>query len=345
MRRLRLILLLGIGHGINDWIAGFFIGTLILLKLDFFQTALALFVYNLLAFGGQYPAALLIERFQQPKRFLLIACLFNLSAAVLILFLPLLSIILAGIGSAFYHVAGGTVSAKEPKAFSIGLFAAPGVAGLILGGYMAYAKWPLFPWMILVVLALTIAIYFHSFDTKEEHKVIQQEEAMIGQHDIIMIILLTVISLRSVVWDVFQLIHENNYHWLLMIAFAAFAGKIAGGWLADKIGWRLYSIISLVLAAPLITFLKNELFFFCIGIGLLQSGIPATTSLLIRSMNNKTERAIGLSFGLAVILAALGFYTGIRTVLLPDYMTWLLSVVMIVLMFFIKEKALLKKKI
>lgn len=343
MRRLRLILLLGIGHGINDWIAGFFLGTLVLLKLDFLQTALALFVYNLLAFGGQYPAALLIEHFQQPKRFLLIACLFNLAAAVLFPFLPLLSIILAGIGSAFYHVAGGTVSAKKQQASSIGLFAAPGVAGLILGGYMAYAKWQLFPWMILVVLALAIAIYFHSFNKEEELAVTQPEEAVIGQHDIIMIILLTVISLRSVVWNVFQLIHENNYSWLLMIAFAAFAGKIAGGWLADKIGWRLYNIISLAAAAPLITFLKNELFFFCIGIGFLQSGIPATTSMLIRSMKNKTERAVGLSFGVAVILAALLFYSGVRIILLSDYIIWLLSFAMIVLLFFIKDKALLKK--
>ncbi|MBS1655674.1 MAG: hypothetical protein JSU05_12560, partial [Bacteroidetes bacterium] len=148
MRQLRLILLLGIGHGINDWIAGFFLGTLVLLKLDLLQTSLALFTYNLLAFGGQYPVALLLEQFQKPKRFLLIACLLNLAAAVLFPFQPLLSIVFAGVGSAFYHVAGGTVCAKKQQASSIGLFAAPGVAGLILGGYMAYTSWQLFPWMI-----------------------------------------------------------------------------------------------------------------------------------------------------------------------------------------------------
>ncbi|MBL0155326.1 MAG: hypothetical protein IPP93_18395 [Chitinophagaceae bacterium] len=50
----------------------------------------------------------------------------------------------------------------------------------------------------------------------------------------------------------------------------------------------------------------------CLGIGLLQSGIPATTSLLIRAAGGKVERGIGLSFGLAIIGGAVFIYTPYR---------------------------------
>lgn len=120
-----------------------------------------------------------------------------------------------------------------------------------------------------------------------------------------MILLLLVISLRSAVWNIFQLLHDQQYDWLLAIALAAFAGKILGGWLADRIGWKTYTWISMTASVPLIHFFRNELLLFCIGIGLLQSGIPATTALLIHSVNGSKERGIALSFGAAIILGAL----------------------------------------
>jgi FSR family fosmidomycin resistance protein-like MFS transporter len=119
-----------------------------------------------------------------------------------------------------------------------------------------------------------------------------------------MILLLMIISLRSVTWNVFQLIYENNYQWLIAIAIAAVVGKIAGGWLSDKIGWRLYALSSVIIATPLLTFFKKEIILFCLGVGLLQSSIPATTSLLIHSLKGKTSRGIALSFGVAIIIGS-----------------------------------------
>ena len=142
------------------------------------------------------------------------------------------------------------------------------------------------------------------------------------------------ISLRSVIWNVFQLLHENNYEWLIAIAVAAVIGKIAGGWLADKIGWRLYVLISITAATPLLTFFRNEQVLFCIGVGLLQSGIPATTSLLIRSMKGKTERAIGLSFGTAIIAGGIVFYIPFWNLLLSDLVICSITVAIMLIMFF-----------
>ncbi|HYM95062.1 MAG TPA: hypothetical protein VET23_13035, partial [Chitinophagaceae bacterium] len=269
------ILLLGAGHGLNDMIAGFFLGNLVQVKSDLLQISMGLFLYNLLAFGGQYPVALLIEKMLSPKKFLLLAYSMNVVAVASFAFSPRLSIVLAGIASAIYHVAGGSICARDNKAVNIGLFAAPGVAGLIAGGYFAYEKFAIDGWLLIASIIFLIMVSFCSFPGKKlsatpEEKTATGKKFHLEQHDLIMIMLLTFISLRSVIWDIFQLMHQNNYNWLLAIAGAGFVGKIAGGWLADKIGWRLYTLSSLFIATPLITFFKNELLLFCIGIGLLQ---------------------------------------------------------------------------
>ncbi|MBS1921136.1 MAG: hypothetical protein JST17_12865 [Bacteroidetes bacterium] len=338
-----MILLLGAGHGLNDMIAGYFLGALVQFKMDLLQISLGLFLYNLLAFGGQYPVALLLEKFRTPKSFLLVAYSLNIVALVLFSFLPQLSLVLAGVGSAVYHVAGGTISAKKNKASHIGLFAAPGVAGLIFGGYFAYEKLHVAFWffitaiLILSLLAL-LPISENKLYSAEKNESNAGKRVHLDQHDLIMILLLTIISMRSAIWDIFQLIHHNNFSWLIAIAAAAFAGKIAGGYLADRMGWRLYTYIALGLATPLITLFRNELILFCIGIGLLQSSIPSTTALLIRSLKGKTERAIGLSFGTAIIIGAILFYTPVRMVLLSNLFIWITGISMLLLLYIAYHK-------
>ena len=227
--------------------------------------------------------------------------------------------------------------AEKNKAVNIGLFSAPGVAGLIAGGYLAYKGADIFSIMLtaaVIFFILLSMLPIRNYPGKNDDETVTDKKISLDKHDLIMILLLTVISLRSVIWNVFQLLHENNYEWLIAIAVAAVIGKIAGGWLADKIGWRLYVLISITAATPLLTFFRNELLLFCIGVGLLQSGIPATTSLLIRSMKGKTERAIGLSFGTAIIAGGVVFYIPYWDLLLSDIVICSITVAIMLIMFF-----------
>lgn len=339
MKGKAVILLLALGHGLNDLIAGYFLGRLVHLEADLFQISLGLFLYNLIAFGGQYPVALWLEKWKQPKRFLLLAYGLNVLAVIFFLQAPQLSIVLAGVASAIYHVAGGTVCARQNKAADIGLFAAPGVMGLIAGGYWAYAGADIWLYLLVAASVFMAGVYFIPVRDADQKHLVQSAPApaiSLDRHDIIMIILLTVISLRSVIWNIFQLLHEKDYHWLIAIAAAAFIGKIAGGWIADRVGWRLYTLVSLAAATPLLNFFKDELLLFCIGIGLLQSGIPATTSLLIHTMKGRTEQAVGLSFGTAIILGALVFYSPLRPLLFSAAGGWVVAVLLLVLIAFLK---------
>lgn len=300
---------LAAGHGINDLLAGYFLGCIALQQQDALQIGLALFVYNLLAFGGQYPVALWIEKHNNSKSFLLASYTLNVFSAVIFLFMPSAAVVLAGAASAIYHVAGGSVCAADKKASGIGYFAAPGVAGLIAGGYFAWSGYHI-TWILLLTAVCFLAILFllniPDREIQEERNA-STPSLVPDRHDIIMILLLVIISLRSAVWNIFQVIHENNYTWLIAIAAAACIGKILGGRIADRIGWRLYIFISLSAATPLLTFFKNEMILFCIGIGLLQSGIPATTAMLIEAAKGKTERGIGLAFGTAIIAGGISF--------------------------------------
>ncbi len=339
MKEKAVILFLALGHGLNDLIAGYFLGRLVQLEADLFQVSLGLFLYNLIAFGGQYPVALWLEKWKQPKRFLLLAYGLNVLAVIFFQTAPQLSIVLAGVASAIYHVAGGTVCARQNKAADIGLFAAPGVMGLIAGGYWAYAGADIWLYLLVAASLFLGGVYFIPVKDADQKHLVQPAPAptiSLDRHDIIMIILLTVISLRSVIWNIFQLLHEKDYHWLIAIAAAAFIGKIAGGWIADRVGWRLYTLMSLAVATPLLNFFKDELLLFCIGIGLLQSGIPATTSLLIHSMKGRTEQAVGLSFGTAIILGALVFYSPLRPWLFSAAGGWFVAALLLVLIAFLK---------
>ena len=333
------------GHGLNDLVAGYFLGGLVQMKFDILQTGMGLFVYNLLAFGGQYPVALWVEKYSNPKIFLTCSYLLNTVAVVLFIWTPHLSIVLAGVASAIYHVAGGAVCARGNKAFPIGLFAAPGVIGLIAGGYFAFLHIEITGWLMIASVVFLLFISLLNIEDKpmaEESPREPHSKFTLDHHDLIMILLLTIISLRSVIWNIFQLIHDHNYGWLLSIAVAAFTGKIIGGWLADRIGWRLYLFISLMAATPLITLCKDEILLFCIGIGLLQSGIPASTALLIQSVKGKTERGIGLSFGTAIIGGAVVLYTPFRDLLFQDVGLIVITISMLLFLFFAKQRKTIK---
>ncbi len=49
--------LLALGHGLNDGLAGYLLGSYAKSSEPVLQIAIGLFLYNVLAFGGQYPVA------------------------------------------------------------------------------------------------------------------------------------------------------------------------------------------------------------------------------------------------------------------------------------------------
>src|SRR5262245_55559031 len=158
MRRLALPLILGLAHGVADGAAGLLLGGLPhMMTLE--RVALLVLLYNALAFGGQPLLGLIADRVGQPRTAAL-AGLLLLAAALLAGQQPLAAVVLAGLGSAAFHIGGGALAlcATQGRAAGPGLFAAPGVVGLAAGGALAAAGYTAIWPFLLPLLALAIAI-------------------------------------------------------------------------------------------------------------------------------------------------------------------------------------------
>jgi FSR family fosmidomycin resistance protein-like MFS transporter len=227
-------------------------------------------------------------------------------------FNPLFSVILAGAGSALFHVGGGAIaiSVTRGKASGPGIFSAPGVAGLAIGGYIALTGG--FFVIPLILLLLTLGVFI-SFAALPEMPYAERDESIeLDRHDYIMLIILFAIALRSAVWNIFQYIEHGETINIVLIGIAAMAGKIFGGFAADKLGWKNYAVTALLASIPLLVFSQSSIFLLLPGIALLQSVTPVLISAVARGLPQMPATASGLTLGFAIAAGGLPFIAGIN---------------------------------
>ena len=121
-------LLLGLAHGVADGSVGMQLGSLNG-TVSFERIGLLVLLYNLLAFGSQPLVGLVIDRLRAPRGAVLLGLACHCAALLLSHAAPAGAVVLAGIGSAAFHVGGGALAlcATSGRAVGPGLFAAPGV--------------------------------------------------------------------------------------------------------------------------------------------------------------------------------------------------------------------------
>jgi FSR family fosmidomycin resistance protein-like MFS transporter len=198
------------------------------------------------------------------------------------------------------------------RAAGLGIFAAPGVIGLAVGGVLAASgATPLWPGVgLLLALALVVAtVPTHSTAAPPAAQG-HAREPLFEAHDWIMMLLLAAIALRSAVWTSLQSIYDGEPSLLLWLAFAAAIGKATGGYLADWFGWRRWSLTALMAAALLLSIGGQHLFSLCAGVALLQSATPAMVAAVTQSMPRMPATAAGLTFGLAIAAGGLPALAG-----------------------------------
>lgn len=310
MKKLLLPVLLGLAHGVSDCTAGMLLGSLTS-SMSIYGVGTLVLIYNLIAFGAQPLAGVFTDKLKNPKLIasggLLLMCL----ALGAFYISPIASVILAGAASAAFHVGGGALAlcATPDKASGPGLFSAPGVAGLAIGGFLAVnginAILPLAVLLILITITVLIT------DSPQLPYSSEKTEADFDKHDLIMFILLLAIALRSAVWNIFQYIEQGNVTNIILISVSAAGGKIFGGFLADKFGWRKYSLTALLISIPLLIMGEQNIYILLPGIALLQSVTPALVSSVAKNLPRMPATAAGLTFGLAIAAGGLPYITGI----------------------------------
>lgn len=300
---------LGLAHGVADATSGWLLGGL-LSRLPIDQVVGLTLFYNALAFAAQPLVGRIVDRTQRPALGAILGLLL-LAVSSATGGSPFVAVPLAGLGSALFHVGGGSlaIAATRERAAGPGLFAAPGVVGLALGGSLGMSgEVPAAPFALaLVVLAMIVT----GLAAPASHSPALLPEPggrppALGRHDAIMVVLLFAIALRSFAWSVMQAAAAGEGGLLLALAVAAGAGKCAGGFLADRVGWRRFAVAALGGAALLLSLSEGRVALAVPGVLLLQSVTPVGIAAVARKLPGAPATAAGLTLGLAIAAGGAG---------------------------------------
>ena len=304
---MRLPILWGLLHGINDWVAGYMLATFTLYN-EPKNGMLMLIVYAIIGFGGQLPVGMWLDATRSFKMFSKAALLLLLLSPVAWFINPFAGIIVAGFSSAFVHVTGGAVClvSSNNKVGPLGLFTAPGALGLALGSISGSLSqyWLLVP----VVAVLLISLFLLQQKSDTIFVTTQPSKALLDSHDWIMLGILLTVTLRSLIYDIIQQVGQHWQQGLLVIGISAFLGKIIGGFVADKVGWKTWVYITLPLAFVLLQFGRNNMYMLGFGIACLQSSVPISLLLMRQSLPLYPGVSSAMVLGVGIALAGLPMY-------------------------------------
>ena len=325
----------GLLHGINDLAAGFLLAGYTL-SHGYSDSFLFISIYAILGFGGQLPVGFWLDSRKNISFFAIIA-LTLLPLSILCFFVsPEAAILCAGLASACVHVTGGTICLQvhENKSGPLGLFTAPGVLGLTIGGLLGEAGYLVPVMLVLASLLITVIIFstpLPNYQTPEK------KESELDSHDLIMLLILLFMCFRSFLFDVVNYVAENYENGLLYIGVSAFLGKIIGGFVADRVGIKKFVYVTLLVALILFQFGKDNIYMLCTGIVFLQSSVPVTLLMMSRSLPFYPATASALSLGTSIVLAGLPLFLVsdkrlIYDAFSVDWLTALLSVVLLIIL-------------
>lgn len=259
------------------------------------EAALGVFLYNLLAFATQPVLGAVCDRF--PRRpWAALGCLTVAAGALLgCLSLGWGAVVLCGLGNALFHPGGGrdALVSSPGTLWEGGVFVSTGALGVALGMFWGTA-FPR-PWIAAALAALLGLCALFCWKTPLSQP--ERGAAIPGASSLpfwwVVGLALGSVALRAFVGGAVPLPWKTGL-WALAAAAAAFLGKAAGGFLADRLSPRLAGVGALLLSLPLL----------CLGwahplpslLGLLCFNM--TMPVTLGAVTDKLPNAPGLAFGL-----------------------------------------------
>lgn len=303
MPRLALPTLLGLAHGVSDAAAGFLIVQVLQLSVD--NGVWLILLYNGLAFGLQPLAGLILDRLGQYQRGAAVGLF--LTAAGFIVIRPSLPLgmLLVGLGSAFLHAGGGAVSITSTpgRASGPGIFASFGVMGLALGAQLGFYSSAITTTGFVISLSVLAILIWFSFIVFPDNSPGKQSNA--STTEIFVLGLILAVALRSFVWTGFQADVPGYTQLALYMALAAGAGKLLGGFLSDRFGWRNWALSALLLSTFFLVAYENSILILILGVFLLQSLTPLSLAAMGRFLPSAPGLAASLVLGLSLLIGGI----------------------------------------
>lgn len=336
----------GLLHGLNDLAAGFMLANYTY-NHSYSQSFLLIVIYSIIGFGGQLPVGFWLDYKKQLKPFAA-ASIILLPVSIILFFINAeAAIVFSGIASAFVHVTGGTVCLQvhQNKTGPLAVFTAPGVLGLTLGAVLGkgsiYSLW----FVLAAVVIIALLIWYNNLP---DYKTAKKKQSELDTHDFVMLGILLIMCFRSFIFDIINHVAHQYENGIIIIGISAFLGKIIGGFIADKIGWKTFVYISLPIALLLFQFGKENIYALAFGIACLQSSVPITLLLMSNSLPLYPATATALSLGTSIALAGLPVYLISERKTISDRFNndWVTAAVFIFLFlcWLFADKFLFKKK-
>ncbi len=287
-------------------------------------------LYNVIAFSLQALVGFATDTYRIPVLVTIAGCILA-GISTLLISIPLIAVILVGLGNAFFHVGGGiiTLNLKPGKATFPGLFVSTGAIGLLIGILIGKSgNFDAIPFLALLLITVIALKLIKPPNIDYEPKI----KANFNRMEIIVVLLLVSIAIRGMVGTLLVLPWKTDFNLLLALTIAVVLGKALGGILADKFGWIKIALSGLLLAAPLLFLGPSYAALGILGAFLFNFTMPVTLTALANTLPGKSGFAFGLTT-LALVIGAFPSYTVLKNYLAQPIFILIIILVSGVLLF------------
>ena len=268
----------------------------------------AVLTYNVLAFMSQPLTGLLADRLPARHWLLILSSLLLTLAVAAVSLVPSLMAVavLAGLGNSLFHVWGGkqTVVKAGNDLRALGVFVSTGALGLAVG--LVYCSWGLLYVLLLSFIVLSIL----NVRTDRGHESRTCDAGLLPDNGtppliprhwltpvnvcVVVVLLMLFVGYRSFTGEVFAKGIHKSLTLILTIGAVSMLGKIAGGWIAQRLGILRSMAAVLAGVALCILFRGDSVAVLLVGIFLMNTTMPVTLFLA----NDVLPGREGLAFGL-----------------------------------------------
>ena len=308
-------------HFFVDFACAFFLFRCIVGTPDSY---LCVLLYNFCAFAMQMPLGIIADKCNRNVFFAILGCVL-VGLAYGFVFIPIVAVIIIGIGNAMFHIGGGidVLNISDKKLSALGVFVAPGAFGIYYGtmlGKGSDLSLILIPLALIVAIALIFVSYKAQKGTYPKNATFSLD-GISSLHILIAVLcLFCVVFLRSFVGLELDFPWKSSGFWGMTLICAVVFGKTIGGFVADQCGILKTSFVSLGIATILFLFPTIPLAGLT-AVLLFNMTMPITLWVLAKIF----PMAKGFAFGLLTFGLFLGFLpTYLNVEILPGAF-WLFS--------------------
>lgn len=267
---------------------------------DLGQVAAGFLLYNVIAFGFQPLIGAALDRHYLAGT-APCGCLLVAAALPVAPHFAWLGLILAALGNACLHAAGGLLSLRlsRGRAALPGLFVSSGAVGVSAGIVLAAHSLPMFP---VVALLLIAAVLLSRCGRPGEG--LRPFALALGRLPFawLLALILAAVVIRALAGGLAPMNWRSGDMAVMLAGAAAAVGKALGGLVGDRWGFRPTALCSLLLSLPLLVCGGEIMWLSLTGLVLFNMAMPltlcATAALLPKDP--------GLAFGLTTLALLLG---------------------------------------